>query len=282
MDDLDVRDHDRVLEIGTGTGWTAGLLTARLGPGNVTSIEVDPDLAATAAANLDAAGLAPQLIIGDGTAGHPEGAPFDRVHVTCGVRAIPPAWIEQTRPGGVIVAPLSAEFGTGLLVRLDVLGDGTAVGRFTREAWYMRIRTQRIARNRWPWQMDVEGDKTTTRLDPRTLADVSGGGAGLWLSASLGDVDGLAWAAEPDGSMVYWLFENGETPGSWAAVRYEPGAAAFDVEQYGPRRLWDEAAAAYLGWQRAGRPGADRLGLTVTTRGDHRFWLDRPDHPIGR
>lgn len=280
LDDLDVRDHDRVLEVGTGTGWTAGLLTARLGDGNVTSIEVYPDLAAKAAASLDAAGLSPHLIVGDGTLGHPCGAPFDRIHVTCGVRDVPGAWIAQSRPGGVIVVPLAAQFGTGLITRLDVLGDGTAHGRFTREAWYMRIRAQRTARTIWPWQTDLEGDTTATRLDPRALADVRGSGAGLWLSARMGTADGLAWAPEPDGSAVYWLLDDGEGATSWAAVDYRPGAARFDVEQYGPRRLWDEAEAAYVDWLRAGRPGPDRLGLTVTANGDHRFWLDTPDRPI--
>jgi hypothetical protein len=68
---------------------------------------------------------------------------------------------------------------------------------------------------------------------------------------------------------------------SWAAVDDRPGAARFGVEQYGPRRLWDEAETAYLGWLRAGRPGLERLGVSVTTSGDQRFWLDSPDHSIG-
>lgn len=279
--DLDVRDHDRVLEIGTGTGWTAGLLTARLGDGNVTSIEVDPALAATAAADLDRAGLSPRLIVGDGALGYPAGAPFDRVHVTCGVREIPGTWIGQTRPGGVIVLPFDAEFGTGLIARLDVLGDGTAIGRFTREAWYMRMRAQRTVRAMTPWRTDLDGETTTTGMDPRTITAVNGGAAGVWLSAHLRNVDALTWVPDDDGSIVCWLLENGPDAESWAAVDYEPGAARFEVEQYGPRRLWDEAEAAHLGWLRAGRPGLDRLGLTATTGAGLRFWLDTPDHPIG-
>ncbi|WP_345428097.1 hypothetical protein [Actinoallomurus vinaceus] len=77
------------------------------------------------------------------------------------------------------------------------------------------------------------------------------------------------------------LGRNGPQAESWAAVDYRPGAPRFEVEQYGPRRLWDEAETAYLGWLRAGRPGLERLGVSVTTSGDQRFWLDSPDHPIG-
>lgn len=99
------RDHDRVLEIGTGTGWTAALLSARLGAGCVTSIEVDEAVAKQAAANLVAAGPIPALVTGDGAEGAPDSAPYDRVHVTCGVTTVPYAWVEQTRPGGVLVLP---------------------------------------------------------------------------------------------------------------------------------------------------------------------------------
>ncbi|MEV5703989.1 methyltransferase domain-containing protein [Actinoallomurus sp. NPDC052274] len=277
---LDLRAHHRVLEVGTGTGWTAGLLAARLGDAGVTSIEVDPALAATAVANLDRVGLSPRLVVGDGAAGWSDGAPFDRVHVTCGVRSVPGAWIEQTRPGGVIVLPLDAEFGTGLITRLDVLDDGTAIGRFVGEAWYMRMRTQRDVRAEWPWKNELDGEISTTRLDPHTIAPVHGGAVGVWLSARLRNVDALSWAPDSDGLIVHWLLESGPRAESWAAVDYRPGAARFEVEQYGPRRLWDEAEAAYLGWLRAGRPGLERLGITVTAGGDQRFWLDSPDRPI--
>src|SRR5690625_879586 len=105
LDLLDAYPGDRILEIGTGTGWTAALLAARLGDGNVTTVEVDDQIAKQASANLDRAGYSPNLVVGDGAQGWPQGEPYDRVHVTCGVREIPYAWVQQTRPGGIIVAP---------------------------------------------------------------------------------------------------------------------------------------------------------------------------------
>lgn len=54
---LDLRDRDRVLEIGTGTGWTAALISHRVGSENVTSIEIDPEVLAQAEKNLKQAGL---------------------------------------------------------------------------------------------------------------------------------------------------------------------------------------------------------------------------------
>jgi hypothetical protein len=63
-----------------GTGYTAALLAHRLGAGNVTTIEVDPDLAAWARAALEHAGCGDVTVItGDGARGYPAGAPFDRV-----------------------------------------------------------------------------------------------------------------------------------------------------------------------------------------------------------
>jgi SAM-dependent methyltransferase len=76
LESLMVKDHDRILEVGTGTGWTAALLSHRIGDQNVTTIEIDPVLAERAAANLKAAGYAPRLVVGDGAEGWPDGAPF--------------------------------------------------------------------------------------------------------------------------------------------------------------------------------------------------------------
>ncbi|MFI9838115.1 protein-L-isoaspartate O-methyltransferase [Nonomuraea sp. NPDC051941] len=118
----------RVLEVGTRTGWTAALLCRLVGQsGSVTSIEADPTVAEQGAKNLAAAGALPHLVVGDGTAGWAERAPYDGVHATYAVRTVPYAWIAQTRPGGVVVAP----YGDGHALRLVVGPDGTAGGRFS-------------------------------------------------------------------------------------------------------------------------------------------------------
>ncbi|WP_253883311.1 methyltransferase domain-containing protein [Actinomadura rupiterrae] len=61
---LGLRDRDRVLEIGTGTGWTAALVSHRVGAENVTLIEIDPDVLARATENLKKAGRFPRLVLG--------------------------------------------------------------------------------------------------------------------------------------------------------------------------------------------------------------------------
>ncbi len=76
---LDVRDHHRVFQVGTGTGYTAGLLCERVGSNHVTTVDIDPALVQAADARLASMGYHPTVITGNGTYGHPSGAPYDRI-----------------------------------------------------------------------------------------------------------------------------------------------------------------------------------------------------------
>ncbi|MCZ7415789.1 hypothetical protein [Streptomyces sp. WMMC897] len=58
-----------------------------------------------------------------------------------------------------------------------------------------------------------------------------------------------------------------------------PGRSVFEVEQYGPSRLWDEAEAACRWWESRDRPGRDRFGRSVD-RDAQRVWLDEPGQPV--
>ena len=270
---LHVHDHQRVLEIGTGTGWTAALLAHRVGDGNVVTVEIDEDVAKHAAANLDAAGRAPQVVVGDGAGGWPDGAPYDRVHATCAVRRVPHAWVEQVRPGGVIVFPWSPGFGTGHQVRLVVGDGGTAVGGFPGGAGYMMLRAQRYP-TRWGPFEETAAEMGSTRLDPRSIAwDLHG--VDVALTALVPDVK--SWS-ETEGERFSLLLATFDRS-SWAWCDFEPGRADFEVGQYGDRRLWDETADAYLRWVSWGRPDRDRFGMTVAPDGQH-VWLGTPENVV--
>ncbi|WP_370414562.1 methyltransferase domain-containing protein [Streptomyces fradiae] len=279
--DLDVQDGHRVLEIGTGTGWNAGLLSHRLRPlGHLVSVEYDPVVAAGAAERLRKSGLDPTLIVGDGRLGHAGLAPYDRVIATCSVGYIPPAWVEQTVPGGIVVAPWGTTYGGEAVVRLTVGEDGTASGHFTRSSAFMRLRQQRpelpshdayFRGREWP----ADGVRSKKTLSP---AEVGG-----WLEQF---VIGLRvrhafWTVEryDDGAYTLWTYDTDDAE-SWASADYEPGAGEFEVVQGGPRRLWDETEAAYEWWVREGRPGFGRFGLSVGAGAAQTVWLDgQGDHP---
>jgi protein-L-isoaspartate(D-aspartate) O-methyltransferase len=103
LEQLDVRDGHRVFEAGAGTGWNAALLATLAGPGgHVTTIDIDPEVSAQAAANLERAGFpGVHVATGDAALGVPDNAPYDRAIVTIGSLDVPPAW-----PDGRLVVPL--------------------------------------------------------------------------------------------------------------------------------------------------------------------------------
>ena len=106
---LALRGGERVLEIGTGTGYNAAVLAELVGPsGSVITIDVDDELVRAARCHLDDAGY-PQVrtLCADGVRGDPSAAPFDRIIATVGVDAVPASWIAQLREGGRLVAPLT-------------------------------------------------------------------------------------------------------------------------------------------------------------------------------
>jgi protein-L-isoaspartate O-methyltransferase len=280
LEQLWVHEHNTVLEVGTGTGWTAALLAHRLGDANVTTVEIDPEVADRADRNLKRAGYRPRLVVGDGSVGHPGGAPYDRVHVTCAVEHVPLAWVEQTRPGGVIVAPYSHGYGFGHLVRLVAIDEGAAVGRFVGPAGYMMLRSQRHATgpvDRFVRDQD-KAEVSRTTVDPRSIAWESEA-ADLAIGAR---VPGCQYRTTiQDGDWTFWLFETASHSGSWAKVTYVPGRSEFEVRQCGRRRLWDEAARAYLWWLGEGRPERSRFGMTVSRNGQQ-IWLDHPRQVISR
>jgi methyltransferase of FxLD system len=101
------RPGDRVLEIGTGTGYNAALLAQIVGPkGRVTSIEVDPELARRARHALREAGYRASVAVGDGREGHRSDAPYDRIIVTACADELSRAWREQLTEGGRLELPL--------------------------------------------------------------------------------------------------------------------------------------------------------------------------------
>ncbi|EST26157.1 hypothetical protein M877_19660 [Streptomyces niveus NCIMB 11891] len=227
--DLDVSDGMRVLEIGTGTGWNAALLAHRLGSGNVVSVEIDAEVVARARAALGRVGLGPEVIHGDGRDGWAGSAPYDRVIATAGVRDLPPRWLEQTRPGGVVLAPWGTHYSDqDALVRLTVGDDGGASGpggryesvRFLTglrvpDCAHVVNRTGEAAGKAWffdlrgrSWAVaefrEGEAGARVHQSGPRRLWDEVEAAVAWWVGRGRPGVERFGLAVGPDGLARSW------------------------------------------------------------------------------
>ena len=112
----EVAPGDRVLEVGTGSGYQAAVLAELTD--RVYSIEIRPELARQAAARLNDLGYGRvQVRSGDGYQGWPEAAPFDAILVTAAAPRVPPALTAQLKEGGRLVIPLGPPRGAQTLMR---------------------------------------------------------------------------------------------------------------------------------------------------------------------
>lgn len=263
---LDVQPGHSVLEIGTGTGWNAALLSKIVGPrGTVDTIEIDPAMADDARKRFDsAAGFGNvRTHVADGAAA--ASGEFDRVIATAGVHIgqLPYSWVAHTRPGGIMLVPMRADLASGPLVRFVVGDDGTAHGRAVdMRVGFMEMRSQRvpsspIGEQHWD---DPAAELTHTDLAPWVplLADEH-----RWpIAVAVPSCRCNVWErtdARPHG--VAWLRD--PLSGSWASI-VPDGHQRYAVRQHGPRRLWDEAETAYRWWQQRGEPPLSAWRWTIT------------------
>ncbi len=108
-----IEPANRVLEIGTGSGYNAALIAILAGAGGlVVSLEVEGDLAERARATLEASGYGGVCVVcADGYEGYPQHAPYDRIIVSARANDVAAAWWDQLRDGGRLVVPLDIAVG---------------------------------------------------------------------------------------------------------------------------------------------------------------------------
>lgn len=267
LEDLDIQDGHRVLEIGTGTGYNAALLCERLGEDHVTSIDIDPELVATATRRLAAHGYRPHLVAADGIAGLSDHAPYDRIIATCSVERIPYAWIAQTRPRGRIMVNLRGPLMRSALALLTVHPDGTASGPLLSQgAIFMPLRhdpsapydyTVRITR---PAADPINGVST---LDPASLHHHAAWG--FFAQTCLADAAFRLVTADDDETRLGTEIATPEH--SWALIWHDPRDGCYPTSQAGPRRLVELLERAHRHWSALGKPRWDAFEVTVTPTG---------------
>ncbi|MBK3565900.1 ATP-grasp peptide maturase system methyltransferase [Streptomyces sp. MBT62] len=280
LEQLDVADDDSVLEIGTGTGYSSALMCHRLGDDNVTTVEVDPQVAARADAALEVAGHSTWTVTGDGLLGHPARSPYDRVIATCAVRRIPYTWVRQTRPGGIILATIGSwPYGTGL-AKVAVNDDGSAEGQIIGRSSFMHARAQALP----PLAGDLSA--RTAYADTERPARIPPVLLGEWMPAFLAQlaVPGAQFvrATVGDGTENLYLFDAERE--SFAA--FTEDTEGWTVRQGGPLALWDAVEETLTAWRDAGGPDIASVRLHITKEA-HTYWIGdqqalRWEHPLHR
>ena len=263
---LDVHDHHRVCQVGTGTGYTAGLLCERLGSAGVTTLDIDHSLVQAASERLAALGYHPTAITANGAHGYPPNAPYDRFLATCALRRIPSAWLTQARPGARIVAPLA----TGLIA-LEVQDAHHATGRFLADGGYFMPLRDSSDNGTAP----VSGDATAaaehhsrcTLLGPRETFYQQH--MRFFLTVALPEVSIGQHGPSLDDLIIT------DHTGSSARLQ-STHDSSFLVTQTGSRALWDEVEQLHHLWHECRQPRRERFGLSIAQ--EHQWvWLDSPD-----
>ncbi|WP_433698156.1 methyltransferase domain-containing protein [Nocardiopsis sp. CA-288880] len=264
--ELGLEANPRVLEIGVGSGYNAAVLCEVLGDERVTSIDISPGLVAGAARALASQGYRPVVAEHDGHQGYPERAPYDRITSTTAFTHVPPAWLDQVAPGGMILVNVAGGTG-GAVLRLRV-GDGIAQGRFLPQgAGFMPARTHRPVER---VSVDDDGEAGWTDLDPKVLTAQPEAS----FVAQLATVDARTVVSQADDGTELLFLEGAD--GAWAEVETRPVDGRHRVVQGAPRRLWDLVDHTHRWWEGEGRPSWSAFGATVTAT-DQWVWFGSPD-----
>lgn len=278
--DLELEEGNHVLELGSGTGWSAALMQHHIGDGAVLSVEVDQGLSQQAGSNASKSRtIGAQFVVGDGARGWPARAPYDRVVSTYAVRKVPQAWLDQTSPGGVILTPWASSWISNGMLKLRAAADGTCQGRFVPYGSFMTARGEPVSA---PGQVtsppDAGADRSVTGLDIWSVIDSPQERFALGAL-----VPGVGYSRDPNCGEAgviarVWLFTADWS--SWAAVDWSGDMTQTDfaARQFGPRRLLDEVACADAWFRAQGSPVLGRYGMTVTADCEQLLWLDDPDN----
>ena len=252
---LKLADGQKVLEIGTGSGWNAGLIAHSVGnDSRVYSIDLQADLVEKAEKHLSTAGFnRVNLRAGDGGLGW-DGETFDRIIVTVGCPDIPPAWIESLVDGGILVMPLKTRGAGDPILRLHKQGN-TLTGTFTQWAGFMNLQGDFNSSTEDP--LEPSSDRvleTLLQAEPTftPLPAYVGSDCAFYLRLN-GEPMETLWEYQGQGGMNSVLLDR-ELPGLCVPRSVLEPKPENRVDAYGNSQLVDRFISGIEAWINLGRP----------------------------
>lgn len=274
---LGLEQGQAVLEIGSGSAWLAAIMAHLVGPeGRVVGIELLPDLSSQSRTDLEALSFGNvNIITGDGTRGHADGAPYDRAIITAATWDVPAVLLDQVAGGGRVLVPVELKGGDGCDVTVLQRQSTALVAERSVPGWFVPLQGGGQDRRADALASLPAGEATGRRSLPLGIDGNNGAAPAArlfrtflgrtepgFVAASLGaDAGWRPWLAISPSGMAVQPFGLAEADGSVGLWQ------AGELVSYGGNTAVARLARTYARWAALGLPGAGAFRLEVCKAG---------------